>query len=138
MGGTDDPENIIELTIDEHAEAHRILHEKYGHWQDLIAWKGLAGLLTSDECTFIAMQEGGKRGAAISNAKRAFGNPDIPYHKRVSGYDPNVDGRKIRTKRYWFNNSVSEGQFSLENYPENWIRGRLKSVMKKMNPYVSL
>ena len=27
MGGTDDPSNLIELTIEEHAEAHRKLFE---------------------------------------------------------------------------------------------------------------
>lgn len=42
-GGTDDPSNIIELTIEEHAEAHRILYEQYGRSEDLCAWKGLSG-----------------------------------------------------------------------------------------------
>ena len=26
MGGTDDPDNIVELTVEEHAEAHRKLY----------------------------------------------------------------------------------------------------------------
>jgi hypothetical protein len=42
-GGTDDTSNIVYLTVAEHAEAHRILFEKYGRWQDEIAWKGLSG-----------------------------------------------------------------------------------------------
>jgi len=29
MGGTDDPSNLIELTVEEHAEAHRELWEQY-------------------------------------------------------------------------------------------------------------
>jgi len=37
MGGTDDPSNLIELTVEEHAEAHRLLWEKYGNWQDNVA-----------------------------------------------------------------------------------------------------
>jgi len=37
-GGSNDPSNIIELTVEEHAEAHRILFEQYGHWQDQIAY----------------------------------------------------------------------------------------------------
>ena len=46
MGGTDDSSNLIELTIEEHAEAHRELYEKYGKQEDLFAWKGLSGQWT--------------------------------------------------------------------------------------------
>lgn len=49
MGGTDDPNNLIELTAEEHAEAHRILYEKYGKWQDRIAWQSLSGLIGKED-----------------------------------------------------------------------------------------
>ena len=49
MGGTDDPSNLIKLTVAEHAEAHRVLFEQYGCWQDRLAWRGLAGLITHEE-----------------------------------------------------------------------------------------
>ena len=49
MGGTDDPSNLVELTIEEHAEAHRKLFEEYGRWQDRVAWQGLLGLITAEE-----------------------------------------------------------------------------------------
>ena len=42
-GGTDDPSNLIELTVEEHAEAHRLLYEQYGRWEDYYAWQGLSG-----------------------------------------------------------------------------------------------
>jgi hypothetical protein len=45
MGGTDDPSNLVELTIEEHAEAHRVLYETHGRWQDKVAWQGLLGLI---------------------------------------------------------------------------------------------
>ena len=48
-GGTDDPSNLVELTIEEHAEAHRILYEQYSRQEDYLAWKGLAGLIGKDE-----------------------------------------------------------------------------------------
>lgn len=47
MGGGDEPENLIQLTIEEHAEAHRLLYLKSGKWEDLCAWKGLSGLYAS-------------------------------------------------------------------------------------------
>ena len=49
MGGTDDSSNLIELTIEEHAEAHRKLWEEHGKWQDYIAWQGLSGYIASKE-----------------------------------------------------------------------------------------
>ena len=48
-GGTDDPENLVELTLEEHAEAHRKLFEEYGRWQDEKAWKALSGQITFAE-----------------------------------------------------------------------------------------
>lgn len=48
-GGTDDPSNIVYLTIEEHAEAHRILFEQHGRWQDELAWKGLSGQIGKEE-----------------------------------------------------------------------------------------
>lgn len=53
-GGTDNPENLVKLTIKEHAEAHRILWEKYGRWQDKIAWQSLSGQISCAEATKIA------------------------------------------------------------------------------------
>ena len=49
MGGTDDPSNLIELTVEEHAEAHRKLYEQHGKWQDKVAWQGLTGLIGHEE-----------------------------------------------------------------------------------------
>ena len=49
MGGSDDPSNLVELTIEEHAEAHRLLYEQHGHWQDKVAWQGLLGLIPHEK-----------------------------------------------------------------------------------------
>ena len=136
MGGNDEPENIIELTIEEHAEAHKVLFEKYGHWEDKLAWQGLANMITKEELVKQMLSEAGKKGAFKTNKGKVAS--DIPYHKRQSGYAVDVDGRKVRKSRYWFNDGETEGQFSLEESPKGWNRGRLKSVMKKTNPYVSL
>jgi NUMOD3 motif len=56
MGGTDEPSNLVELTILEHADAHRILYEKYGMWQDKLAWEGLAGLKNNGEIQLEAIK----------------------------------------------------------------------------------
>ena len=48
-GGSDDPINLQELTISEHADAHKKLYEKYGRWQDKVAWLSLSGMIGKDE-----------------------------------------------------------------------------------------
>jgi hypothetical protein len=55
-GGTNDQSNIILLTVTEHAEAHRILYEKHGHWQDKTAWLGLAGIISHEDAVLRAHQ----------------------------------------------------------------------------------
>lgn len=49
MGGTDDPSNLIELSVEDHAKAHKLLYETHGHWQDYYAWKGLEGIIPKKE-----------------------------------------------------------------------------------------
>lgn len=50
-GGTDDPKNMVRLTVPEHAEAHRLLYEQYGRKQDYVAWKATAGIIGREEIT---------------------------------------------------------------------------------------
>jgi hypothetical protein len=49
MGGTDDSNNLKEVTIEEHAQAHKELYERYGKWQDKLAWHCLSGQLGPKE-----------------------------------------------------------------------------------------
>ena len=49
MGGSNDPSNLIELTVEEHAEAHKKLYDEYGNWQDYLAWQGLSGRMGKEE-----------------------------------------------------------------------------------------
>lgn len=64
-GGTDDPSNLIELTVEEHAEEHRKLWEQYGREEDRIAWLSLSGQITKKEACLL----GYKLGRNNSNKK---------------------------------------------------------------------
>jgi hypothetical protein len=89
MGGTDDSDNLIVLTIEEHAEAHRVLYEKHGHTQDKVAWLGLAGIMPYSEIIYTLMSEGKK-----GNKNPMFGKP--APNRGVKR--PGVGGRKKGTK----------------------------------------
>tara|TARA_Y100001963_G_C6586750_1_gene356057 strand:- start:101 stop:499 length:399 start_codon:yes stop_codon:yes gene_type:complete len=49
MGGSDDSSNIVELTISEHADAHRKLYEEYNKQEDYLAWKALSAKIGKEE-----------------------------------------------------------------------------------------
>lgn len=93
MGGTDDPSNLIKLTIEEHAEAHKKLWEKHGNIKDKIAWLGLIG--QSENQDFIA--ERSRLGGKTSSSK---GIPkSTEWKKRMSKLKkgksrPEISGNK--------------------------------------------
>ena len=57
MGGSDDPSNLIELTREEHAQAHLKLYEQFGKKEDLGAYYLLTG--QTDEAAKISSSLGG-------------------------------------------------------------------------------
>lgn len=74
MGGTDDPSNLIELTIDEHAEAHRLLYEQYGKWEDYYAWQGLSGQIGKEDLIIeiIKKVNTGRKHSEETNRKKSL------------------------------------------------------------------
>lgn len=92
MGGSDDPSNLVRLTIEEHAEAHKTLYDKYGKWEDKIAWKVLSGQMTHAEAnrqTNILQATGNtnRRGAKHTDeAKAKMSVAQKKRSKRKDGY----------------------------------------------------
>jgi len=62
MGGTNDPENLVRLTIEEHAFAHKKLYEEHGRWEDKLAWKALSGQISISEASKEAWITGSYKG----------------------------------------------------------------------------
>ena len=60
MGGSDDPSNLVLLTVEEHAEAHRILYEHHGNRKDLVAWKALSEQIGKEEIWLERSSMGGQ------------------------------------------------------------------------------
>ena len=82
MGGSDDPSNIIELTVEEHAEAHRKLYEEYGNEYDRIAYEALSGMIKKEEVIQQVLSEAGKRGGAPKGR--------VPWNKGKKGVQKNL------------------------------------------------
>ena len=77
-GGTDDPSNLIELSIEEHAQAHLNLYEQHGDQRDLLAHRMLLGQVTNAEANALlrklpkTQQHKDKISVAVSGAKNGM------------------------------------------------------------------
>jgi hypothetical protein len=60
IGGTYEPDNTIQLTVEQHAEAHRVLWEQFGRKEDFVAWKSLSGQISNQERQAELCHMGGK------------------------------------------------------------------------------
>lgn len=87
MGGTDDPSNLIELTVEEHSQAHLKLYEQHGKKEDLCAYYMLSGKAQDPEFRKIYASIGGK---ALAKKRKELGikwgfalmNPDELFDMR--------------------------------------------------------
>ena len=109
-GGTNDLSNLVLLTIEEHAEAHRVLYETYGRWQDRVAWLSLSGIMKNKErvCEILSnANKGNPTGyrhsdeikAKLTEMKIGQANPQFGKPAPNRGVKrPGVGGRKRGTK----------------------------------------
>jgi hypothetical protein len=101
MGGGDEPENIIEVTIEEHAELHLDLYLKYGNWQDWRAFNGLMGVKDEVyEAHSVAMSGEG-------NPMYGLKGKDHPAY----GYDYTEEQRERRSEYMKKNNPMNDPEF---------------------------
>jgi hypothetical protein len=137
VGGTDNLENIIELTIEEHAEAHRLLWEEHGKKEDWLAWQGLAGLMNKQEIVKELLSEAGKRGGdagkGVTGHRRngALANWKKNREKLTEVLRENPKkyghlGGMPENKWMWINNSKDEKLILIEcGIPDGWKPGML-------------
>ena len=68
-GGTDSPDNLVRLTLEEHIEAHRKLYEEYGRWQDKSAYQALSGIIGNEEVIRLTQVEGGRKAGKLNKGR---------------------------------------------------------------------
>lgn len=68
-GGSDNKDNILELTIEEHAQAHKDLWEKYGKKEDWLAWQGLSNMIDRQQIIKEAIRLGSSKAGKIAGPK---------------------------------------------------------------------
>lgn len=156
MGGSDELSNIVELTVAEHAEAHRMLYETHGLEEDLIAWRGLSGIVGHEEVVKMAQSLGGKKRMEIHDnpwqmsptlfdrdielqrqANELSKSPEaIKKWKETFKKNGSAKGEKnSQYGRIWISNPVTKESRQLEKddtIPDGWVRGMKGHVPKKL------
>lgn len=87
-GGTDDPLNVIELTIEQHARWHGIMFALYGRWQDRVAHLSLSRQITVEEATRLKCSEAGKKRSGKEPWNKGKKGAQEPWNKGKTGVLP--------------------------------------------------
>jgi hypothetical protein len=141
-GGTDDPSNLIELTIEEHAEAHKQLWLMNHDWQDEVAYKVLSGAITFEEGRIEAVRNSKVHKEAAKKLcveRNTSNNPMKPgmvnsgSFKKGHSYKMSDErkmkislklvGNKSTSGKIWITNGY-ETCYSSGEIPYGWRRGR--------------
>ena len=146
LGGTNDPSNLVELTVEEHAEAHRLLYEQHGNWQDYCAWQALSGRIGKEEALRMAqgMANKGKKRSPETIAKmkeacrlrterqRADGTLERANKKRSEAHK----GKK-KSPEHMANWAAARKGHNVSEETRNKIRSSLEETRAKKKALVS-
>ena len=138
-GGTDDPSNLIELTVAEHAEAHRVLYETHGRKQDWLAWKGLLGEVEKEDIVREARKLGGLNSS--SRADNPFkskewqkaNNPRLDREQQLLYNKLSNTPEAIAKKKATFKEIGHQQGSNNSQYGKRWIHSLIEKSSKRID-----
>jgi hypothetical protein len=122
MGGSNDPSNLVLLTIEQHADAHRVLYEQDGRWQDYVAWKTLSGQMSRAEAIKLAQRNGDKSWTKTPEGQEALKSRWIK--------------RKARGDRPWNKGLTKETSPSLQQSSQRNLKYRKQNRLSNIGDIV--
>ena len=88
LGGGDEPSNLFECSVEEHAELHLALYLEHGHWEDWIACQMLGGMNDDTEWARLEASNTPKnRERKSEKMKERWQNP-VERQMRMDVYTP--------------------------------------------------
>lgn len=148
MGGGDEPTNLYECTVEQHAELHLDLYLTYGKYEDYIAYNMLAGRTSEGERAMNIMRAEYMRNRVITDEcrknmsrgqkARTEYNRDPKPQIRGEGnpfygktHDDNTRElcrqgalKQWQQKLIWVNDGLVCKRVPEDNIPEGFVRGR--------------
>jgi len=124
MGGTNDPSNLVKLTVEEHAEAHRKLYEQHGHWEDNCAFLALSGRIGQEEALRMA-QGMANKGRKRTDEQRARYKESALKREARHRVDGTLERKRKNTSK------AMKGYKKSAEHMENWKKARRENQAKK-------
>lgn len=136
MGGTDDPNNIIELSVEEHAQAHLKLYQKHGKQEDYLAWKSLTKQIGHEQIFAETSRIGGlknkgKLKTEDHKSKISSSNTGKKSHWKKGG----VQKKKLKLSSSMKNNMNSKNHSSSEYKAKQSIAMKKAWAKRKLNNF---
>lgn len=102
MGGTDDEENLVKVTIAQHAMFHYCNYQLWNNMEDYVAWRGLSGQISEAEFIVEKQKIFGKIGSNRLREKLK-NNPQLQKEikqKQIESWNKNREKHIEKTKIY--------------------------------------
>jgi hypothetical protein len=138
MGGSNEPSNLVILTISDHAEAHRILWETHKKMEDYYAWQGLLGNITGYEILKGIMVSEKMRNHLSKKGKEYWNSlTEEEKNKKKEKFNSIKFGNKNALGKTWTLSEKSKNNIA-ESKSVNWLitypNGK-KEIIKNMNKF---
>lgn len=121
LGGDDSKENLIELTIEQHAQAHWDLFCMYGNWQDEVAYRSLSG-----QINYYEAQQEARRNAQYSRWS-------LPGAREKQGEKYSGEGNPMYGKKQ--SDKQKEAVRIANNVPKPHVAENMKKLHAEGNSY---
>jgi hypothetical protein len=122
--GSDDPSNLVELTLIQHAMWHYAEWLRKGNWQDNLAWRGLASITTKEAI----VRESASMGARSPRPNRGpMINGNDKRRKAMLGKTKTKEMKKnssLAAKRRWERDDSRAHFAKYEEIWKNRLNGR--------------
>ena len=130
MGGTDEPTNLVEVTVTQHAMFHYCNYQLWGNEEDRLAWRGLSGIIPKQEVMLEVTKmavELARTPEAIKKKKETFKEIGHQQGEKNSQYG-----------KVWITDGTKEGSYRINKedpIPEGYRLGRV-SIKEENLDYV--
>lgn len=124
MGGTNAKENLVEVSVTQHAMYHFCNYQLWGNEEDRIAWRGLSGIISREQVVYELTLAAQKRAIELARTPDA-----IEKKKEKLKEIKHQQGEKnSQYGKMWITNGTKKGSYRIgkdEIIPEGYWKGRV-------------